>query len=170
MAASNAKRLLIWDGIYGTVGIENLPRRATMESDALVIGLIVGLAAICVTLILGLFAISWQIRNRDDAHRAENRRRDADHREEVRQRDEIYREEVRRMDEARREEVRQRDEVLREEVRQRDEQHLQREEAISALMESIRTRVSDTELEQARLEGVNSVLRQHLHTHEVADD
>lgn len=31
-------------------------------------------------------------------------------------------------------------------------------------------RVSDSELEQARLNGVNSVLERHLHTHDVAAD
>ena len=36
--------------------------------------------------------------------------------------------------------------------------------------ERLSQRISDAEREQARLEGVNSVLRQHSHTHESAAD
>ena len=36
--------------------------------------------------------------------------------------------------------------------------------------ERLSQRISDAEREQARLEGVNSVLRQHTHTHESAAD
>ena len=44
---------------------------------------------------------------------------------------------------------------------------------IEGLRDEIRLasqRVSDSELEQARLNGVNSVLERHLHTHEAAAD
>ena len=134
-----------------------------MELESLVIGIFIGLGAIFVTIILGLFAIGWQNRQLIEGQRSE-----------IQQLIESHRAENRQLLEAQRAENQQREYALREEAREREyalrEENRQREEALSALMESIRTKVSDTELEQARLEGVNSVLRQHLHTHEGDDD
>ena len=145
-----------------------------MEQEALVIGIFIGLGAIFVTIILGLFAIGWQNRQLIEGQRSENQQLIESHRAENRQLLEAQRAENRELLEAQRAENQQREYALREEAREREyalrEENRQRDEALAALMESIRTKVSDTELEQARLEGVNSVLRQHLHTHEGDDD
>ena len=133
-----------------------------------------GEVAIIIAIAAGVIAVSWQIRawsNRFDdkldaqradfqqalaAQRADTDRLIEQRRVEFQQAMEAQRAETDRLVEQRRVEFQQAMEAQRAETRQ--------------LVETLGRRVSDVELEQARQDALNSLIREQSHTHESAAD
>ena len=129
-----------------------------MDSGAL-ITVIIGIGAIQITAIFAIAAFIWQIRSQRGQLETQIEELDTKLSSEIREQTGELRQELREQTGEFRQELREQARELRDEIRGLDTK-------FSGEIKEQGNRVTEAMLEQARLDGVNSVLLYQSHTHE----
>ena len=124
--------------------------------------MLAGFALSIFTILLGVVALMWQINNQSSRLEAKIDKQGEDLRDEIREQGKRIDEQGRRIDrqgEELRAEIKEQGEDLRAEIKEQGRR-----------IDEQGSRATQSELDQARINGVNSVLLRHTHTHENLGD
>ncbi len=107
-----------------------------------------------------------QMQRSEESLREQMQRSGESFREQMQRSEESFREQMQRSEETTREQIQRSEANATTQLEQAEQNHREDIRRLDAMAQVLGQRISDSEREQARLEGVNSVLQQQTHQHE----